>query len=276
MGCKEVKKETHSKPKLSNSIFASWQLFDVSNINTKAKNTDDELLKTAENKRRASEGIILSLFKDGSFTRLKGPAQYKTGSFIHVGDKLILKEMNSAVTDTFYATLLTVNNNAALNLITQNKDTTLQFINYAVALENYKEDPFYPANNLWRIHATKSETTQQIQDRLANYFKHLIYILKSSIERKQAVVSFEYSQGIVKIYNGGIGILDPNLVPKTWVDGYYNNKEAASAFKMFYNYLKTSHYKAAGIGDWMQDDYNILLSIYADIKEGKFKNDEIN
>jgi hypothetical protein len=41
---------------------------------------------------------------------------------------------------------------------------------------------------------------------------------------------------------------------------------------MFENYLKKSSYKGASTGKWIEDDYNILLGIYGDLRSGKFRN----
>lgn len=102
---------------------------------------------------------------------------------------------------------------------------------------------------------------------MAGYIKHLALLLKASKERKEDVVSFGFSLGPVKIYNGAIGIYPYDIVPQEWKNSFYNDSTALAAYSIFNNYLKTTSYKGAGVGEWIEDDYNILLSIYADFNK---------
>lgn len=52
--------------------------------------------------------------------------------------------------------------------------------------------------------------------RLTNNIKHVALILKTAKEDKLPVASFQFSQGPVKIYNGGIGIHPLAFVPQSW------------------------------------------------------------
>jgi hypothetical protein len=133
-------------------------------------------------------------------------------------------------------------------------------------LKNQLEDPFHPANNSWRFAASQKEGQDAIKEKLAGYFKHLALLLKAAQERKQNVVTFQYSKGPVKIYNGGIGINSYELVPAEWKKTFFDESTALKAYQAFEIYLKTSSYHGAGTGDWIVDDYNILSSIYADFR----------
>jgi hypothetical protein len=270
-GCKpQPKKEAAEKIKVSNNLLASWGLYDVSSMAEANTSGDDALLEEAKSKKKLKDGILFSIFKDGTFSDVRKSSEYINGTWKNTGDKLFLDYKNSTKTDTLYIQHDLINEQQSLSLYPPTKKFKLQFVEYAPSMENFKEDPFYSANNLWRKKPSHAETPSEIQDRLGNYFKHLIYILKAAKERKQQVVSFEYSQGIVKIYSGGIGIEEPSQVANSWINSYYNNDDAKAAYKMFSIYLRHSHYKGAAVGDWIQDDYNILLSIYEDLKEGAF------
>lgn len=146
---------------------------------------------------------------------------------------------------------------------------TLNFTKAAEPMQDFTEDPFYPTNNIWRKKPVAPEKDSAIRDRLSNYIKHIAYLLKAAVERQQDVVSFEHSMGLAKIYSGGIGILDQTEVPASWVNTYYNSNDALKAYQMFKNYLQKARYRGGSTGNWMEDDFNILLSIYGDLKEGK-------
>ena len=158
-------------------------------------------------------------------------------------------------------------NQKELLIMEKGKLQTMTFSRSGNTGENLELNAFYPNNNKWRIKPTKPETANQIKERFANYISHLAYILKTASDQKQPAVSFEFSQGIIQIYSGGIGIKSKENVPETWINSYYSPKQAWQAYEMFETYLKTSKgYKGASTGEWFIDDYNILTTIYGDLK----------
>jgi hypothetical protein len=99
---------------------------------------------------------------------------------------------------------------------------------------------------------------------MAGYIKHLALILKAATERKQNIVVFQYSRGPVKIYDGAIGIYPYSIVPLEWKETFFHDTSALEAHSLFRTYLNKTDYNGASTGNWIEDDYNILLSIYAD------------
>ena len=155
-----------------------------------------------------------------------------------------------------------------LTLSDKEKNLAFKFIRQPGILADIKSDPFYADNNQWRMRPSHREDSMAITARLTNYFKHLALVLKAAKDNKQDVVSFQFSQGPVKIYNGGIGIHPYSIIPANWKNTFYDEKDAYVAYRIFEKYLETSgSYKGAASGDWVQDDYNILLVIYSDISQ---------
>ena len=152
-------------------------------------------------------------------------------------------------------------------LLVEQGSLVLKYRKITEPLKLYRDDPFYKANNQWRAKPSMPESTQELTRRMAGYFKHLALVLKAAKDRKQDIVSFAFSKGPVKIYNGGIGLYPYELVPEEWKNSFYNDSSARAAYSLYENYLRTTSYKGAGIGDWVEDDYNILISIYADFSE---------
>ncbi len=266
-----AKKIVQIKPKPSQTILGSWRLFDVLASKKIEKPTEDKLLTAAMEKEIIRQGLIISFFKDGSFSQLLGSGAYKTGTWRYQKNEHELYLTSPNNIDSFSINLEIINNKNTVVFQSHINKPTLKFMQSAFSLQAYEEDPFYSTNNTWRIKPSHKETTAQIQERLANYLKHLVYILKASKERKASIVSFEFSQGIVKIYSGGIGINPQSDVPNSWKDTYYNYADALVAYNMFKTYLQTSpSYKGAGTGNWIEDDYNILVGMYGDIKQGKY------
>lgn len=253
------------------TVNGSWQLADLVDDQNVADTAGDDLLKAAIVKDEIQKGYIISFFPDGKFTEMKGSGAYRNGSWEegNNGKAIILKD--SVKTETAFIQQEVLNNKQALTLMFPERRAKMKFVLIGGSLKNYHEDPFYPANNEWRIKPTHAENAMALNERLSGYFRHNLYILKAAKERKSEVVSFSFSQGIIKIYNGGIGIQQLRNVPDSWANTYYNSADALKAYKQFGEYLQSSQYRGAGTGDWIDDDYNILLGIYADFKRNNTK-----
>lgn len=261
-GDKELSKRT---------ILGSWRLYDIENSGAnKSQQNVEKLLTEADDHDLVKQGMIISFFKDGTYTEMEGSGHYRTCKWEYSSKNKTISFSDSGITRKIAATMEIVNEKQTVILSPTEIQKKLEFIREAEPLKAFDEDPFYFKNNSWRIKPTQLETHDQLVKRLGNYFKHLLYILKSAKERKNEIVSFEFSMGIVRIYNGGIGIVPFNAVPENWVNTYYNEANAQEAYYAFQKYLATSSYKGASTGNWIEDDYNILLGIYADTQKGKF------
>jgi hypothetical protein len=127
--------------------------------------------------------------------------------------------------------------------------------------------PFYPTNNQWRISSQQNETDEQIKERLAMYLKHLALILKSSMANESDIVSFQYSQGPVAIYSGGIGVIPFDKIRPSWIRAFFDEADARKAYNLYIKAVKECPINGAGTGDWVADDYRILLAIYGTLKK---------
>jgi hypothetical protein len=270
IGCAEKKQDKNVMPKRKNVLYGTWMISDASS--TANIITEDKLLNEAKDNKIVQKGIMLSIFPDGTFTEFKGIGAYRYGKWrFGVSNKSILLSDSMNKVDTFFIKHEKTETDNVTKLLKKLDAVELSFLQVTEVLNDYKEDPFYHANNLWRVKPLAKESPEKIHERLGNYFKHLAYILKAASERKQQAVSFEYSQGIVKIYDGGIGINPLNIVPESWAKTFYKDEDAFIAYKMFEAYLiNGNNYKGTVTGDWYKDDYKILASIYGDVKEGKF------
>jgi len=265
VGCSQTEQK-----KVIKTIQGSWQLVDISKQGADNNKTEDKLLKKARDKKELQEGSVVSFFKDETFTMVNGAGTYTWGKWHSINNGRGLALMHDNKSDTVAINLSTENKKQTLRIADKDSLSILTYVQYAYPMKDFQEDPFYSSNNQWRLKPAKLETSAQLHERLANYFRHLAYILNAAKERKQEVVSFEYSQGPVKIYNGGIGIHPHEIIPPSWTHSYYDDAQAMWAYTMYEAYLSNSQYKGGGTGNWIEDDYNILLSIYAAAKEGKF------
>ncbi len=266
------------KPNLENVpieklILGTWHLLNIDPINESKKNAQqDDLLTEANDNELVVQGLIISFFPDSTYTEIKGNGEYEFGKWYFINDGESICFISNETKNAVFARFELENNNLNINLINKTKNAIMKLTKHFDILAEYKKDPFYLSNNLWRIKPNQSESNEQLHERLGNYFKHLAYLLKSSSIRNTSSISFVFSEGIVKIYNGGIGVL--NFIPISWEKTFFNEDEANIAYKMFQRYLFKSDYHGASSGDWYKDDYDILISIYGDVKSGKFPKKE--
>lgn len=263
--CELKPKEISGTPANATEILGSWRLADITPTPHSQPGRKDPLLEEAEQKELIQQGMQLSFFPDKKYTKVLGTGTYETGEWSFLKGRKFIVLKSGLTIDTIALELSEIKQLPVLDLQNLVPGQPTRFANKLVPLANSHEDPFYPGNNLWRIKPLQGEDSTQITQRLANYIRHYVYILKSTKERKSPVVSFEFSQGIVKIYNGGIGIQPKKLVPESWLNCFYSADEAWIAYDIFSKYLASTSYRGAGTGEWITDDYNILLAIYGDI-----------
>jgi hypothetical protein len=250
------------------TLIGTWRLNDIEQIKNTTESSESSFETMAGLKKIVKEGDLLSLFEDGSYSEMS-KEEYKTGNWKFSDKQKTLSFIDTGLGIRQFSVNIenNINGKQIVTLLNKQRNVAMKFIKESESLKDFKNDPFYASNNLWRLKPKHSESLSQLNMRLANYFKHLALILNAAKNRKQDVVSFEFSQGPVKIYNGGIGIYPYNIIPDYWKDSFFDEAEATSAYLNYEKYLKTNTYKGVGIGNWIEDDYNILLSIYADFSE---------
>lgn len=240
-----------------------WQL---SEVTLDIIDSNNDLLAEANNNLILETGFRLCLFPDGEASEFKDEEYLSYKWELNPVKKTIALKSDSHA-DTLHITdYKNISNQEYLSLQINNIGIC-SFTRMDSMLADFKHDPFYPANNLWRIKPEKEENKKELNERLLNYVQHTLYVLKAALERKSNVVSFENSQGIIKIYNGGIGIKKEKNIPEMWKSGFYNEEQAMMAYELFRLSLDKTKYKGATSGNWVKDDYKILLTLYRTISK---------
>jgi hypothetical protein len=248
-------------------LQGTWRLQDVSKLNP-GESTSFEAL--AAIKQQSADGLVTSYFADGSFTELSGNGRYDKGRWTWQGQQLVRHFELDKHTDTAVVSIATEGDQRpSLKMEPDGRNMQLVFLKDAHPLKDWQNDQFYWANNTWRIKPAHREDTAQLRERLLNYIRHVCQILQCADEREQRNVSFEFSLGPIKIYNGGIGIHNYSIVPDTWKHCFYDDADAQGAYGIFSNGLRQSRYHGANTGKWVKDDYNILLAVYNTIRQQK-------
>lgn len=265
--CENSMQESSKITNKKRLLYGSWQLSKINDLNENKNEHEDLLMNDVVQQLLVKTGLMYSFFPDSNFSLVDGSGLYVIDhwKFINKGKNIFLFNKK----DTLSVDIKEENKKSVLQLHDEKKGITMVFIKIADMLKNYREDPFYPENNFWRIKPESNENDEQIKSRLANYIKHTAFLLKAASERKDNQISFVYSKGPIKIYDGAIGI--HGYMHEMWSSGYYNTDDATKAYNIFGQLLNTNQYHGANTGDWFVDDYNILLSIYGDLKSGEIQ-----
>lgn len=256
------------KAKLENKedqIIGSWRLSEVLSFENEDPDMK-EVMKIIFKQSLVSKGFVLSFFPDSTYTELtgynsiSGKYEFISDGQVRFGENTLTIENKENIGSNTFLTAIVENPTEDLN-------AKFKLVNDGVMLTDYKTDPFYGLNNKWRQRPDRKETYEEIRERLLNYILHVAYLLRAANERGDGIVSFAHSQGIIKVYRGGIGRLPKNLIDKSWIHCFYDEEDALKAYNLFSNYLKNGVYKGGTTGNWVKDDSELLLNIFYQIKK---------
>lgn len=254
-----------------NEILGSWRMSEII-IFDKDNPEIDEMMRIMMGQELKSKGLVLHFFPDSTYTELTeystttGNWEFLSDNTIRFGEfELTIKNFETINSKKFLIASI-VNEEDELN-------GEFRFSQDGKMLENFKKDPFYGENNKWRNRPLRKETNEEIRERLLNYILHYAYILNASVERDQSAVSFAHSMGLIQQFRGGIGRIPKNKINEDWINCFYDEEDAMKAFYLFSSYLNKGVYKGGSTGSWVKDNYEILLTLFYEIKK-KSKEDE--
>jgi hypothetical protein len=125
------------------------------------------------------------------------------------------------------------------------------------------EDPFYPANNQWRIKPRVSETGKQIRARLKGYVHFYSLFFHDNRQRQSKDISFIGLPACLVWYNGGIGLPAPNDMDHRWKDCFYSEEEAMKGYGILGAILQSHALKwPEHPTSWIKQTYEVLDQIY--------------
>ncbi len=269
LGCNvNTKPKENTVVKTADTVTGSWLLFDIAPDGIKTRLNDSMIVDASL--RRIPDEEMISFYPDGMLTDAVASGNFDTGRWQYNADKTEIMVFLRNKQNKVRFSQEVVKGKQVLNFVDAKTHMRARFMRYGESLADFKSDPFYRDNNLWRMRPSRSETDKELQQRLGNYFKHILAIFKAAQLRKQDLVTFEFSGGILKIYNGGIGINKPDNIPVKWSLGFFNEKDEDRLYTIFHDYLFRSSYRGKGTGNWIIDDHAILLNMYTDLQNGKF------
>ena len=250
---------------VNNNLNGSWRLADVEISQITVNRLPDSL--TGENvKIEKDKDLLLSFFPDSSFTEVKENGEYTAGKWIYMKADTSISMIYPNQTKNYKLLFNRGKNGLREVTLKSSTEKNLALAGFGKSMEKYRDDPFYPTNNTWRIKPSQAENDKEIRSRLTSYIAHSAFLLKAADTRRQQIISWEFSKGIIKIYNAGIGLVPQDQLPEAWINSFHSPSDALKAYAMFDDYLRTTSYKGSATGNWVKDDYAILVSILEGLK----------
>lgn len=253
-----INEEIHLNVENEQAIFGVWKRIKIDH------HYKNELQKkfVQTYPEKYDKNYFITLFPDG-----KGSISFKTelDSIIwEIMDStaLIIPENKVKYYGNETIKFLRTENDTFLKFFTASGFEEMTFKKHSDLTEDFKQDPLYPDNNLWRIRTERPMTDLEINFKIDNYLKHYEYLFKASIDKKSnRKFTNRNSQGILQIYKSRIGLIKKEKINEDWTSYFYTEKEALEAYDILNTKLKNNTPKIKKTDNWIFDNYKILKQI---------------
>ena len=230
------------------NLLGSWKLFKIENSLDKKINY------------RKSEKIFF--FPDSTYAKYNGyeinsGTWYldKKNNLLMPNTKIKIKSTHKVNNKRIMIGLINLNNSHyKLTWIEDNKIAT-----------NFKNDPFYYDNNLWRNKPSNKENNKKLKFRILNYIHHNILIFKKSLSHNNSKVNLKNSKGIFKYHRKGISLIANNKMKLGWINCFYDVYDCLKAYDIIAKYMKPK-IKIEKYKNWIDLEYQTLKILFTRIK----------
>ncbi|MBD2704190.1 hypothetical protein IC229_26340 [Spirosoma sp. BT702] len=93
-------------------------------------------------------------------------------------------------------------------------------------------DLLAPTRNEWRNKPLQPESFRAIQKRLIDQLTYMIDYFELTNKKKQTYFNTGHLNSPFQFYSGGMGLFNPNELPRTWVGQFYDNGDALKAHNL--------------------------------------------
>lgn len=192
-----------------------------------------------ENKRKYPD---LCLFRDYNFTENARTA-IKTGKWIlNKANRELLLNYRNGEQRVYYIQELSINGITVL--WRRNDDSvSMKFSSDNLVHKQVAEDPFYYANNSWRIKPSSSENPSQIRARVRSCVHFYALFFKDNRFRQSTDISFIGLPTCFEWYNGGISLTKAIELDRKWINCFYSEEQAYRGYDMLKTFFETKTLK---------------------------------
>ncbi|KAA9037671.1 hypothetical protein FW778_16385 [Ginsengibacter hankyongi] len=124
-------------------------------------------------------------------------------------------------------------------------------------------NPFNKINSLWRIKPSKSESEQELKERLKGCVQFYEYLFLGNAESDNKEIDFVGLPTCFKWYQGGIFVLSEKNLDKKWINCFYSKEQALQARQMMEDAVTTKKYDwDTTQTNWLKQTANVLKQIH--------------
>lgn len=151
-------------------------------------------------------------------------------------------------------------------LLKTGKEPAIKFIADGKKYINISNDPFYPANNKWRIKPAHVETDSAVKKRVIEFVLFYNKFLQDHVNRKFSVISFYGLPSCFKWYQGGISIVNKAKIGPKWIDCFYNKDQAVQGQQLLENIISKKYNWNRSEANWVKQSADVLLQVADSLK----------
>jgi len=147
---------------------------------------------------------------------------------------------------------------------------TIEFKADGKVEKQLSDDPFYGANNQWRIKPAKAETDEQIKKRVMDCVQFYYKLLTDKAARAStSVATFVGLPEIFNFYDGMITVLGKEKLRTKWINCFYNKEQAIKAQVMLEDVITKKYKWDKKEPNWLKKDAAVLKQIYDNLAAAK-------
>ena len=133
----------------------------------------------------------------------------------------------------------------------------------AIIHRRVAEDPYYPSNNQWRVKPARSETPDQIRQRVKACVHFYSLFFLDNHRRQEKDISFSGLPSCFEWYNGSISLQSKGLLDRKWIDCFYSESQALTGYDMLANELEKHELKwPEHPTSWVEQTGQVLDQLY--------------
>ena len=136
--------------------------------------------------------------------------------------------------------------------------TKLKFVATGKKYNSICDDPFHISNNQWRLHPKKTESEEQIRQRLKAYLHFTILFYRDNLAKESKTISFYGLPTCLKWYAGGIYMIKEPDLKENWFYCFYNKEQGLAAYKMMSALLTKKYNWPKGKMSWVKKNLSVL------------------
>ena len=133
----------------------------------------------------------------------------------------------------------------------------------AKAHANMLNDPFYPANNQWRIQPTHAESDSELRRRVKDCVRFYALYFRDHIVRHKSEINFAGLPSCFIWYNRGIGLYEVDKLPTAWKRCFYSTQQAIKGRSIIQKLFDKNDFKwPKETPSWFYDTHSVLEQMY--------------